>query len=225
MRVINFDGVNISVIDTSDERLAQGVEDVFKPQDFKDFFGLDYTGYISVIYEPERELYTVEKKGEGAFGYESPEDEPLLKKLALKEKDIMDYVVLRHLKQELPSKFHRIENYKISLPQANEESYNNMVLEKESWEYLNETQWYALREMETGLPQPEEVREVRALAYANLSNSFIAKKLGQKSSSGADIRAKLAPGEIRVPSKVKLMEKKVKECNPAALKKKFPNNE
>lgn len=213
MRVINFDGINISIIDTTDVRLPHGVEELFAPQDFKDYFGLDYSNYVNVAYEPQRSLYIVEKvNAVGGEIFEDPKDEPLLKKIQEKESEIMDYVVLRHLKKELPSKFHRIENFQVTLPKAHEEAYAKEVQEKESWNILQDTQWYALREMETGVPQPQEISQLRRESYDNLTEGFIQHKLGIKTSSGTTVVAGAKKN------------KTLKDKSPAQLKAKYPKN-
>lgn len=213
MRIINFDSVNINILDTEDDRLPHGVEEVFSPQDFKDYFGLDYGDYVQIVYEPYRDLYIAEKKNSmGGNLYEDPNEEPLLKKIKEKEQEIMDYIVLRHLKKELPSKFHRIENYKVVLPKAHEETYAAEVAEKESWNILQDTQWYALREMETGIPQPEEVRAIRMESYDKLTEGFVMHKLGLKTSSGVAVLAGAKKN------------KTLKDKSPAQLKAKHPEN-
>jgi hypothetical protein len=228
MRVINFDSMSINIVDTTDDRLPHGVQDLFTPEDFFKFFGIDYTGYVNVVYEPYRKLYIVEKEGgEMPQSFESPEDEKILKTIHEKSQEIMDFLVLRHLKKELPSPYHKIENFKYILPKEHEEAYQKYLDEKKAWKYLQRTFWIALRDLETGghamkaingedvqkasLPKPEimDVMRKRNEAYNEISDIFILRALGLKESPLSVMREKISPNS----------NKKIDDCTPEELKK------
>jgi len=218
MRVINFDGANISVIDDEDTRLPHGVEDLFTPDEFKKYFGIDYSGCLTAVYEPYRDMYIVERKGQGVDSFEKPEDDPILAQVKKKEDEIIDYLVLRHLKRELPSKYHRIENYKYVLPKEFEEAYQKSLDEKEAYNFLMDTLFYAVRELEETLnPNTKKtsdslvnnpVMQKRQEAYNNISKEFWEKKNRLRYSEISDIRAKKG-----------IDPKKAMECSPEELKK------
>jgi len=188
MRIINYDGSQIAVLDDEDTRLEHGIEDLFSKEDFKQFFGIDYDGYLTVVYEPYRNMYVVEKIGGEVEAYDDPTKEPILNKIKMKEDDIMDYLVLRHLKKEIPSKFHRIENYKYVLPKEFEEAYQKQLEEKEAHRFLMESLPYAIRELEEALHPAaakttaslaeDPIMVMRQEAYSKISREFWEKKSG-----------------------------------------------
>jgi predicted ATP-grasp superfamily ATP-dependent carboligase len=217
MRVINFDGANVTVIDTEDTRLPHGVEDLFTPKDFKKYFDIDYSDCVTAVYEPYRKMYVVERKGQIVDSFDNPEDDPLLAKIKLKEEEIIDFLILRHLKMELPSKYHYIKDYKYVLPEKFEKEYQKLREEKEAYRYLMDTVLYAIREIEETLNpntkktvenlSGDDVMQKRQEAYEKISTEFWEKKNGLRcSEASADrIRRGVDP-------------KKAMECSPKELK-------
>jgi hypothetical protein len=218
----------INIVDTTDDRLPHGVQDVFTTEEFKKFFGIDYTGYTSVVYEPYRKLYIVEKEGEEMpLSFKSPHEEKILKIIHEKSQEIIDFLVLRHLKKELPSPYHKIENFKYILPKEHEKAYKKHLEEKKAWKYLQKTFWIALRDIETGghavkaingediekslLPNPEimDVMKKRNDAYKEISDIFALRSLGLKESMDSDNRKKKGLDPKR----------KMDSCTPEELKK------
>jgi len=177
MRVINYDGINITVLDTEDKRLPHGAEDLFTPEEFKDYFDIDFSRYTHVIYEPQRNFFLVEKGGKSST-FNKPSEETVLNQIDKQADEILDYLVLRHLRKELPSKYHRIEDYKIVLPKKNQAEYAKHQAEKEAWNYLNDTAWYLQREQEAGIPVPEEIKQRRLESYKLVSDTYAAKRTG-----------------------------------------------
>jgi len=224
MTIINYDGNNVMVIDREDKRLEHGVEDLFSADEFKEYFGIDYSKYINVIYEAERNFYAVHKIGEDFSDcFDSPQEEPTLKKIDDQRQDILDYLVLRHLKQERPSPYHRLENFKYVLPKKNADDYQKYIDEKEAWKYLQSTFWIAIRELEVGdlggttknaksvkvakSPIIDEIMAKRQEAQGKVSEQFMLKALGLTPS-----------GESKAKEAMGIDSKKAKECSPAQLK-------
>jgi len=191
MRIINFDGHNVTVIETEDKRIPRGIEEAFTLKEFNRFFGIDYTGYTSVIYEPQRGLYIVETPKE-TESFENPDDSEILSLIKSREDEIIDYLVIQELKKNIPSRFHRIENFKYVLPEEYKEAYRKYSKEQESYGFLMSTMFYALREIEETLdPKSKKTTEAlfedpimkrRLESYKNISKDFWESKTVRKDS-------------------------------------------
>ena len=224
MRVINFNTNMVMILDTEDDRLPHGTEDTFTPQEFKDYFGIDFSNYTAVTYEKHRGMFIVEKLGEQwPEGFENPEDEPVLAQIAEKESEIIDYVVLRHLRRELPSPYHKIVNYKYVLPDEYKAEYEKLVEEKAAYTFLMETMAHALREIEETLNPRVSSKSVETLAedpvmiqrtemYSKISDDFWLRKNGLKRSIASDKMASLKKTGDK-------LENIVSECSPEEIKK------
>jgi hypothetical protein len=224
MTIINYDGNNVMVIDREDKRLEHGVEDLFSADEFKEFFGIDYSKYVNVIYEPQRNFYAVHKYGEDfSESFDSPQEEPTLKKIDDQKQDILDYLVLRHMKQERPSPYHRLENFKYVLPEKHKKEYQAYIDEKEAWKFLQSTFWIAIRELEIGNlgqagPENKSIKAKRSTVIDNIMNQrrdaqnkvseeFMLKALGLTPS-----------GDSKIKEAAGIDSKKPKQCSPEELK-------
>lgn len=81
-------------------------------------------------------------------------------------------VYLNYNKRDLtPEELEEVETYILSI-QENKEFSLMMLKNMQAKEVLNTTDWYVIRFLETGVPIPEEVLELRAAAREEIVTSI-----------------------------------------------------
>jgi len=184
MKVINYASGMITISDTNENRVKHGdqggIEELFTKEEFKEMTGIVFDGYITVIYEPDRQLFYAHKEGErDGVMYDKPDEHPIIKKIDGLKTKIFDGITLKFMEKEKPSPFHVIKNFRYILPRAYTQDYKKYKDQKEGWKYIQKTQRIADLFLEFGEESKETkvIMKKRKEAYAIMDDDFIFDKL------------------------------------------------
>ena len=172
-RVINLVNLDqILLMDTSGS--TNHYEEVIDRDIFASMYNLDLSDIASFAFEPDRNLYMLERADGSLESFENPEDHPLMATLAKEADNIFNHFRESFLMARTP-KYHVYENGEYILPASAEETYYTEKLQKEAFDFLKNTNFMVIDALEQGVEIPEDIKEARRHAREFLGEELFTK--------------------------------------------------
>ena len=92
-----------------ENRFVGSIQEIVPRGEFQSRFGVTFFGIDTLAYEPERNIFHIEREGR-VNAFQSAEEDPLMEQLQAIEDTVLEYFELVCLERAKPSKYHILEN-------------------------------------------------------------------------------------------------------------------
>jgi hypothetical protein len=118
---------DVSVIDRDNQYVGE-IGEMLARADFEQMFGISFAGIDTVAYEPDRNLFHIQREGRVDV-YQAPNEDSLLAAIAAKEAEIKDHFELVCLEKVKPSSYHVLENKVWTISEENQAKLDREAFE------------------------------------------------------------------------------------------------
>jgi hypothetical protein len=118
---------DVSVIDRDNQYVGE-IGEITSRAEFEQTFGISFAGVDTIAYEPDRNLFHIQREGR-VDAFQSADQDPLLVAIAAKEAEIKDHFELVCLEKVKPSSYHVLENKVWTISEENQAKLDREAFE------------------------------------------------------------------------------------------------
>ena len=162
---IVVDKGNVTILDFNNQ--YGRIEELIPREEFSTKYNIGLSGIDTASYEPDRGILHIEFQGK-VTAYDSKDKHAFFQGCFNSLSTIKNDFEVKLLESQLPSTFHEVVNKQIIITPENEAKLAQDTLNKESRQYLASTDWYVVRNQETGEVIPQDILDARATARVSI---------------------------------------------------------